>query len=443
MTPSHELFHAIQAGYDPVTAADAGGECTDWIMEGSATALEVVMSEGAAHPPYSRYYDDALYEPPGACEPNDEYYEWAYGTYDFWLFAGAKLGSAGRIKYFHEIFQQFLNIDNGVWGVNVGLQAAGASSLAQVYTDFVTEELTINKQCHFRPLGELVSGNCKRKGSDEFRISLEVTEAEPKVEEGRAVDTKKFATSAFVVRTKVPENRVGGLVVEIPEPAEDQWRLVVDGRRFDKPDPLTRTRNRTMVVVPGGTDSVFVRVVHAPDDPAYSPGRPTELLELELTLLEGCSPEDMLSALDPELAFGESSGDATAYGAPQYMPEETLKRGATEAKSSQTRGLLGRVLGNLRGVDRGVREADPAEMSTAQAGLSVRRLLPPDEYQAQFEPYPEMHPAPGFLRIAGWSRTRAWAAPVPSAPTRSSRREIRPSPWRRWRSGCPPCRPRR
>jgi len=114
-TPVHELFHAVQNGYQ-----DIAGTERDWIWEGSAAAVQKAYSD-AFEPELgtrrrTRRFDDSLHRPASGQ---------VYGTWLFWRDVGRQIGSPSEIQYLREVLAEDLEENLGLDGVDRALKRFG------------------------------------------------------------------------------------------------------------------------------------------------------------------------------------------------------------------------------------------------------------------------------------------------------------------------------
>jgi hypothetical protein len=290
LTPVHELFHAVQHGYPGMNKETEG----TWIREGTALLVQLAASrKGVVTLPYilpHRYYDIPLHIPRTTDKNDLDWKHWAYGSWYFWDFLGERLESTDGIVYLDVLFQQDLQENNGLEGIEKGLLHLGTEGLYDLYPEFVAERL--DSPCYFEDLGEFdrekPGAPCETKPSRDRWIDLE-----PGDSTRVNVSSGELATEAFMVRTHVPAQGVGLLRVRIPARRDDPaYHLVVGPRRVDVGDPVFGrfpfgARNLYRGAVSGGRDSVLIRVANVPEDVASVSGG------VGLTFSEGDIPVDV------------------------------------------------------------------------------------------------------------------------------------------------------
>jgi hypothetical protein len=123
--PVHELFHAIQYGYQP------GRNIPLWIKEGTANAVlkayaEQFQQELAVAPAFDRSYAVPLHKPSEAA---------AYATWRFWLELGRQLGSAAGIAYLDDVLKEDFSSNEGLDGVDRALPGGLITHLPRLFAN--------------------------------------------------------------------------------------------------------------------------------------------------------------------------------------------------------------------------------------------------------------------------------------------------------------------
>ena len=303
MSAVHEVFHAIQKGQSPSLTAWMNSlppklpECpgdtdTDWLVEGTAAAVQIRWIEGRAGVPYGhpfagssraawvRHFDQSLVRgslPPEHRNPGPrpemtemETLSWAcdYGTWYFWYAVGEMIArtDAEKVAYMRYLFTPSAPwSDGGLTNVDAGLRAAAAAydaiqpyrnGLYDLYPEFVAQYLTED-----RFYGTLEEVDLGAPGLFETTSSTSGGPLAP------------LASRAWRVRVRLPEG-VSSLPYRIRFTLDaegvtdrDALHLIVDqdvaGRPVDPTAPYAAVE-RTDFAEPAadGTFEYFVRVAN-------------------------------------------------------------------------------------------------------------------------------------------------------------------------------------
>lgn len=282
-TEVHELFHAVQYAYDIKFFDDAFPERYDWgwIMEGSAEYAKLNWERQAAGidftPPATsrhlsvRFHDIALHLPP--IEWGDpRWNDWAYGSWEFFDFLGQVFPDGDGMGYLRRYLEHHSapvpGDPTGLVGLDAALRSEGAPGIAYLFTEFVRLR---TEPCHFQPFGPFegwyLPYTCEPESHPDYTFTLT-----PGDTIRRQHEVEPMAANAYRLQLEVPDGMIGRLEVRVVEGADHpDLRLVVDDRRLDEgpggaPLPADQ-RNVFRTVLGAGSDSVFVRLVRAPDDP--------------------------------------------------------------------------------------------------------------------------------------------------------------------------------
>ncbi|MGD2082480.1 MAG: hypothetical protein PVF91_05915, partial [Chromatiales bacterium] len=204
--PVHELFHAVQNGYQ-----DLSGETRDWIFEGTADAVTRayadeheadlrILSAG-------RDYDSPLHRPPEQRQ--------AYGTSRFWLKVGEHIGSRSGVAYLSDVLVEDLKANAGLDGVDRALRDHGG--LHELLPWFFT---TLEPD--------------RFGGQRSLKADLPTGEREA---EHRFVGTvEPVAGSSARLRVETGRDRPVLLEISFAE-ERPELHLLVDGVRYDRAGP--------------------------------------------------------------------------------------------------------------------------------------------------------------------------------------------------------------
>ncbi|MWB77544.1 hypothetical protein GLS40_05875 [Pseudooceanicola sp. 216_PA32_1] len=263
--PVHELFHAVQGGYDGYLWLKATSDGGNWVLEGTATAVQAVLpdagqSPGGGYPLFDAPLD-RLHSSTGR--------RGTYMSYPFWTYIAATRGGGlpGGLGVLHDFFTAIGEVEadratpdpSTLAIVDRAMRHAWKQPLAEVYTDFIAGYAF--RETNYKGLSDPAGW----KALDEAGpTSLVLT--------GRL---EPMAAQAWALTVRAGEDTDLEIRLESPDPA---LRLVVDRARVDRPDGAgSGERNlfyRARVgkgAPPGGT-TFIVRVLNAPDAPAeYKP----------------------------------------------------------------------------------------------------------------------------------------------------------------------------
>jgi len=233
---SHEIFHAIQAGYSKPNSVFAD-EHYDWIWEGTADAV--------AHT-WLKKNKSWITTPAGEYQyplhdPNDP-----YSTLGFWFDIGLKfsLDPNLRIQYLDEMFEM--------------LEPSKMNGLMSVDA-FFKEKLGPN-QTLYELYPWFIARNAVRhvyQGVDIKEIILTHPGGEKEVSKTLSRKVRHIASDPIVLKVDVPDGFNGSLRVEILK-SNDDLHLIVDTDRYDQAE---RGDQRNIADIPvQGDQEFFIRV---------------------------------------------------------------------------------------------------------------------------------------------------------------------------------------
>ncbi len=287
--PVHELFHAVQNGYQELS-----GQTRDWIFEGTADAVTRAYADEHATElrilSGERFYDSPLHRPADRGQ--------AYGTYHFWLKVGKHIGSRSGVAYLRDVLVEDLRANAGLDGVDRALKGHGG--LYELLPWFFTT-LELDRFGEPRSLeADLPPG--EREAEHRFRGSVNPVA-------GRSA------------RLKVETSRDTPVLLEIGFAEErPDLHLLVDGIRYDRPGPDGRNVYRREL---RGTSSAELNLVLA--NVASKAGE-SEKRRYELVV--------RLHEIDSQHRyFGWLRGDvgAAEYRGPEKGPLEWCSPGCTNS----------------------------------------------------------------------------------------------------------------
>ena len=348
----HELFHAVQNSYDMALthAAFPHGYERAWIIEGTAeyarinhgrrsTAINFTPAGTSERVLGIRFYDTALHLPPVANTRDPRWVMWAYSSSEFFDFLGQVFPDGDGMGYLRRYLEHHSapvpGDPTGLVGLDAALRSEGAPGIAHLFTEFIR---LWTEPCHFQPFGPFqgryLPFTCEPEGPVEYTLTLT-----PGDTIRRHHEVEPMAANAYRVQVEVPEGMIGRLEVRVAEGADHpDLRLVVDDRRLDEgpggaPLPADQ-RNVFRTVVGAGSDSVFVRLVRAPDDPweALSPGQLPHVGRLQFSLVEGEVAVRVTGAVNDRL----TGGAAMDYHATAVDPVEAARAAIPGMVAAQT-----------------------------------------------------------------------------------------------------------
>ncbi|MDZ7842628.1 MAG: hypothetical protein U5R46_17655 [Gammaproteobacteria bacterium] len=299
LVPVHELFHAVQRGYQPANVPL-------WITEGTANAVlkayqEQFQPELQVAPAFDRSYAIPLHKP-----PNESV---AYATWRFWFELGQQLGSPAGIGYLHDVFNEDLSSNEGLDGVDRALPGGLATQLPRLFASWPITPF--EPETHRAAPPQIPATN---------RFPLEV---------------KEVAGKGAAVTVVVPGDE-GALVHFSLEPGHPDLHLIVDGELH--PQPVAAYE-----MAAGGDRTFNVVVVNVAGKASDSkPRNPT----LKVMLLDGCN---FLAEVSGDIS-GNFPGQVAYYNAfEDGQGVETglaMGTGVDPGMHDQLQGLMG-MAGNL------------------------------------------------------------------------------------------------
>ncbi|MDX1643481.1 MAG: hypothetical protein R3244_03880 [Thermoanaerobaculia bacterium] len=292
-TPVHELFHAVENGYQ-----DLGGTERDWIWEGAADAVarayadafepELRVRERSRHS-----WDHPLHQPPNRSD--------RYGTWLFWRNIGRQIGSEGTIAYLHDVLIEDLEENRGLDGVDAALEPHGGlyTQLPRFFADLDIDQSWF---------GDI----------DRLRVAMPP---------GRTSYTKRFGyrhvreVAGSPHRMEVKTGRSSS-----DEPVEVEIRfasdhpdlhLIVDGTRYDSGGVGSRNRFRDLLLERNEASYEIVVANVAPE--AANTTKRGYQFEVELTEVGHCAMSarvsgDVSGSYTGDVAHFSTRGGATNYG---------------------------------------------------------------------------------------------------------------------------------
>lgn len=314
-TPVHELFHAIQRGYQP-------GNFPLWIKEGTANAILKAYAEQQGlevAPAFDRSYAIPLHKP---SEPA------AYATWRFWFELGRQLGSPAGIAYLVDVIKEDLGSNEGLDGVDRALPGGLITHLPRLFASW--------PMAPFEP------------------ESHRAAPAEMPATYRFQVDVKEVAGKGAAVTVVVPGAENATVLFSV-EPDDPDLHLIVDGELH----PQTVAAYE----VDAGSDRTF-NVVMVNVARKASDSKPRNAT-LKVTLFEGCS---FLAEVSGDIS-GNFPGEVAYYNAfEDGQGVETglaAGTGVDPGMHDQLQGLMG-MAGNF---------AEMAERMGYQLDEDVKRKL--------------------------------------------------------------------
>jgi len=257
-TPVHELFHAVQAGYQEGLAEERPGWYVErrWIVEGTATSVQTAYSKQfepeLQTKKYVRLFDSPLHEPASKSA--------SYGTWLFWNRVGKQIASPSRVQYLRDVLSEDLTQNRGLDGVDRALKDHGGlySQLPLFFSGLDIDEGYFGAPPAHR--ATLPSGEREARHLYPDKV-------------------RKVAGDA--AKVSVSHSSTNPVEVEISFVSDDpDLHLIVDGALYDH-DAL-RTRNRyTEVLLGRPTASYDVTVANVAREPGVSRDR-DYVLQVEL-----------------------------------------------------------------------------------------------------------------------------------------------------------------
>lgn len=253
-TPTHELFHAVQAAYGNRRLFRAAGD--EWISEGMAEAIALALADtGTGISSFGTpYLDYPLNNLPSATgDPNDA----NYVSYLFWLHLAKKYG--GRSPQRYSLFHDFLKAaedhtepGNSVAIANNAMGQFDPEGFYDIYPDFIAE-----------------AGNSAAFYKDVVAIRPAADSSGPEV--SQISDTlPALAARAFSVSVPdmhdVDGSRHSAVEIRLDTDDPEALHLIVEDKRYDKTSGPERN-----VYFEAGDDvdrELLVRVANVARDPA-------------------------------------------------------------------------------------------------------------------------------------------------------------------------------
>ncbi len=350
-TSVHELFHAVENAYMG-DEQFKGGNKYDWMTEGMADAVilayldkmhpgQVADGVGVQYAKTDRYYDYPLHEPK---DVKDNSCGECYNTRSFWFTLGGILKSDGRIGYLHDVLSEDMKPNAGIDATHKALTKYHEQGLYHYYPEFIRKRSNKNliTIMYDNPIGKKYTFGDK---------------AQKDIHTGKA---KKIATNAYGFTVNMPPNKVAGVKISF-ETDHPDLHLIVDDERLDLPSEIDLTEDRNIFRTSiEKTDTFFVRVANIAPKPGESIDRDYKLV-VEITPIEPCSGEVMLSAIHPSLLEATKAAERMSD---QLAPFIALQTG-----------------GQMTGFQNVIK--------------------PAKEFEREFEPVTGMHPSIGELQFSG------------------------------------------
>lgn len=275
--PVHELFHAVQAGYERPVSTELR-----WIMEGTADAVMRAFAD--THRPNepvrrpTRRFDVPLHKPASARD--------AYSTAEFWLRLGEAMGSTGRIAYIHDVLRADLEPNDGISGVDRALPRGLIAWMPKVFAGFPI--------ARFQPQTDqaVYSGS---SGIREHTIPLKVPE---------------LAGWATRLTLRSKDTRAVPLDIVL-EPDLPSLHLIVDGLVAD--GSIGQPRNRAPDRLPAGASKTFEIVVANVGAPADRTAPTDAVVKVQFHPCEVPSQGDFEGHLGGDRARVISAGSRGAF----------------------------------------------------------------------------------------------------------------------------------
>lgn len=277
----HEMFHAIQHGYEGMTTSDG----LDWFTEGSATHVHLtaarkwgsMLEPGVEH----RYYDRTLHRKPD--EDCGEEPSWKYGSWYFWDFLGDYTGTTDGVAYLDAVLSEDLSAHNGLEGVHRALTQWHEDGLYDAYPEFVRQRL-----------------DGPRFFSADGVSRLELRFTGERLERSNDGRLPPMATRLKKIEIRVPPGETAGVRIDFEEDHED-LHLVVDGQRLDRRVDAGGKRNVYRTALSGRDEPyrLAVRVANVAPDPVKTERR-DYTLTITLDPVDSCTARTMMAALDQE-----------------------------------------------------------------------------------------------------------------------------------------------
>ncbi len=309
--PTHELFHGVQNAYHPKFDKPEGwSQERKWIWEGTAIAVQIAYSDqfmpGIGPRPDARLprqYDVPLHEPvddPDPCSPGAR--TDSYGTAQFWMKVGRRLGSQHGIAYIANILEQNLDDERGLAGVDAAL-----AQLNQPHGGLY----------HLLPwFFSTLDTNRNYFGHPEFLSA--------RLPAGRSRDTLKFPghvrkVAGFSHNLEVSHSSDKPVEVEIRFKEDQEYlHLIVDGNLYSSATLGPRNLYRDLLVH-GNRKEYDIVVANVARQAVDSEDRDYEL-EVELREVDYCTMTahtsgDVGGSYFGDVAHFSTTGGATIYGA--------------------------------------------------------------------------------------------------------------------------------
>lgn len=315
-TAVHELFHAVQEGYEV-----PWGDTHDWIAEGTADYVEHVYQEmrGFPGPVWTKRYDRSLHVPPPDPGGDGPPAWWSYGSWSFWDFLGETLGMPEEVGYLDAVLRADLTDVNGLRGVDEALRGLGSGEgLYELFPEFV--RLRLEDPRWFEDPSELTV----ELGPDEDRSELGHVEGDP---EAVAADLVMLTTEVRGEPARLTV-RVGGM-------HREGLHLIVDrGLAFRTDDGQEFT-----APAPSGEKTWSIRVVNIEVLPAVTGDNPYDLTVL-LDRVDPCDPDAMIAAVERGMTAGLVPAQLEAHGGGPGLSRDSLRSAMRQLAPVTGRGSL-------------------------------------------------------------------------------------------------------
>ncbi|MBF9030454.1 hypothetical protein HKCCE3408_08610 [Rhodobacterales bacterium HKCCE3408] len=266
--PTHEMFHQVQDAYGLLDMF-AGVADSDWIIEGTATAVAEALVPAAVSSTTGRAYLDL---PIYRAQPEGDDRHVDYAVYPFWSWFARAYGGPlpGGLVALHEFFLEAPNYAARRTGLDVvdgALRQFDPDGLWSIYPRFIAEYGL--EEGHYLERVPPVSVRGMAPGLEQNRIHDVSASVEPVAARAYQVFANELDLPAFGEAAAEVEIRLTG-------PYPDALHLVVDDARYDTDETgADGERNvfRQIIAHDHPLDTVavgeyFVRVVNVARDPA-------------------------------------------------------------------------------------------------------------------------------------------------------------------------------
>lgn len=253
-TPTHELFHGIQAAYP---FYDNTSTEWRWIVEGTASAAEATWlkqtnggyGEGFWPFPWP-LYDYPLHRPRNYQDSLQP-----YATGHFWAGLGKLLNHNPSIRVLAQLFETMPGTMDDLSSVDIGLIQLDTDGLYDLYPEFIAEFVQRNQFFeHVDNVGFIAYDEETTEGSVKGTV-------------------KEVATNAHELSLILSGDEMARLIIEFETDHED-LHLIVGDTRYDSSSLLgSRNRFETIVTEDTNPERFFIRVANIAEEPKESISR--------------------------------------------------------------------------------------------------------------------------------------------------------------------------